>query len=817
MIGEKRLLLEQLHNSFPDLISEKVDFYASPTALQILAEVANSFSQEKATQSADFYHDANILEAGKLCNLLQGGLQRLDELISAWPEQMVLVELADRCKALLAVPSTSPLAKLVAFVESLLLKMTDWEAYASRETSLSGFSTPLTALVVDWRRLELKSWAALLDNQEREFRDPISEWWFRMYELCIQGPIALSAKDAVKTSEPDNEYLDTLLNMLRTFVEQTPAGQFRDKLYLIESFGRLTAMLEADSPVFARISSALFNLSSLYEPQALRIDTFLREEKKKIVNDVNEVIRLASWKDVNVYALKASAQKSHRQLYKRVRALRRVLETPSLRFEDDTKVTNLEDSHASLTMRQPPMPVASLHEGFTPLRALCDVPLAKPLLNIEATLSRLMKIVQDDDSVHASAPSDRHLRILVDSILSRSKDLQAEQPSGTTKDEREKQSKALMDRKRKAWSSLLAEAKRIGLSPRPSTMLVQNLSRMASLFNTAPLSNDSSRILAHFGPVLTILDKYFYRMCLLMPRVRSAASQHHPDVDPSQLQAAAGHLDSAFNAAHASRSAISREVHDISITTQAYQKLLVLREHGVATEQLTSPRDSMHALHSCLFYLEAALGESLQSCDDHSQFMTDAEKPAVMQVTGTLRESINEIRASKNEAEAALTEYGNVAPLALSHCHTIHRALRAWKDVGDRLSSAARIAPQMAYLLAPILTWMAKAGKELQWDTAAPALDADDASLSAVQAYATAMSAVLVSIQTLQDQSLPQFEEDGGYAKGGLTIHQKTLVDRIRTLHTASISQHVRALMEKIAELSKHGSGIPLASQLIDR
>ena len=49
---------------------------------------------------------------------------------------------------------------------------------------------------------------------------------------------------------------------------------------------------------------------------------------KEIRKDINEVILLASWKDVNIDALKQSARRSHNNLYKIVRKYRAILSTP---------------------------------------------------------------------------------------------------------------------------------------------------------------------------------------------------------------------------------------------------------------------------------------------------------------------------------------------------------------------------------------------------------------------------------------------------------------------------------------------------------
>jgi len=58
----------------------------------------------------------------------------------------------------------------------------------------------------------------------------------------------------------------------------------------------------------------------------------LTVERNKVEKDVQNLIKLASWKDVNVAALRASAVRSHHQLYKSVRKLRAILQKPASDF-----------------------------------------------------------------------------------------------------------------------------------------------------------------------------------------------------------------------------------------------------------------------------------------------------------------------------------------------------------------------------------------------------------------------------------------------------------------------------------------------------
>lgn len=735
--------------------------------------------------------------------------------MAAWPEQMVLVELARRCNALLALPSAAPIARLLTFVESLLFKITDWEAYASRETSLSAFSDRLTALVVEWRRLELRSWAGLLEAQERAFREPVAEWWFRLFDLCVHGPNALLANGI--ESSTDSEYVETLLRLVRTFIEESPAGQFRDKLHLVESFAKFTASIEQHSHLFARISTVLSNLVNYYEAQALRIDAFLRDEKKRIAKDVNEVIRLASWKDVNVYALKASAQKSHRQLYKRVRALRKALDAPASQFAEGNKPSSVVEAP-----RDPKSGVditVVKHSGahFTPLPELAGSGIPKSLVNIETTLSRLEEIVAKDCRTSELMPTETHLDILAESIITRSRELRAEQPTGNTKEERQKQGNALMDRKRKAWSSLLAETKRIGLSARPSTTLVQSLSRMSTLFEAGPLFEDRSGQSDHRRSMLKSLDSYFYCLCAIMPQVRSAPSQHHADVIPSQLQAAAGFLDSALRMIHSTRKDISGELASVLTISQTCRKLQILQKEGIVTCSIESLETTVRTFRTNFSLLQCALEEILKAGQEHVRFMGSLHKAAFSRLQVNLQDYVREVQATSQQLDTVLQDEGNTAPTTGVHLQALTAARGVWNEVVERLCASSSAHPQMDYLLGPTLAWMKQNTRALDWHQAVCNPNEAEISGMGLERYTAAMSAILVCTQKLNETPYAIIEENDDYVNSGLALQYRQLREKAQHLHIGSIGQRMQGFMAAMAGMTMCDSGSMLASQLVDR
>lgn len=77
-----------------------------------------------------------------------------------------LARVADRVRRM---PLHSPLAAVLAGVELTLRKAQDWEQHAHRGVSLKDELRSLSALVVRWRAVELKSWPQLLDAREDAF------------------------------------------------------------------------------------------------------------------------------------------------------------------------------------------------------------------------------------------------------------------------------------------------------------------------------------------------------------------------------------------------------------------------------------------------------------------------------------------------------------------------------------------------------------------------------------------------------------------------------------------------------------------------
>jgi midasin len=104
--------------------------------------------QNVVGKSYDFYSDSNVLEVKKASTVVSTLRKRLATLIQEWPDQMVLQHLKNRCDLILDLDLHSPIAKILAAVEQLLMASEDWEIYANRENTLKEHQVIMTGLIV---------------------------------------------------------------------------------------------------------------------------------------------------------------------------------------------------------------------------------------------------------------------------------------------------------------------------------------------------------------------------------------------------------------------------------------------------------------------------------------------------------------------------------------------------------------------------------------------------------------------------------------------------------------------------------------------
>jgi midasin len=486
----------------------------------------------------NFYKDPNPHEIKSASYMVIALRAQLKRLFDEWPDQMVLQHLMDRCDVILGFSLESPIAKVLSSLEQLLLHTDDWEMYANRSNSLTTYRQSLTELIVRWRRLELGGRNGMLESEARAFAEGASEWWFRLYNALIRG-----LSDAMRSGE-DGKYLSTIIPLIDDFVSTSPLGQIFFRIRLLQSFERfiyeLSATKEnAEKHCLSRIVCIIRSFLQYYGMFQPSLQLYLTEQRIALDKEIKNLIKLASWKDINVQALKQSALKTHHQLYKIIRKFREVLREPvTHRLRTGTSVITEADLRHLPSIHQQP---ENLHLAIP--HAL-SVSLAGPLSDLGTTLKKFERLIHTKITPFVSRRHNTYADDLAIAIITTSKELSdVSIPKNVPAKKRTKFLKSLLVRKRKAFSDLLKELKAVGLS--------SNVTAEISRQNADPLWLRGQPVFGNavidFG--LIKAETYFSKLIASLPELRTSLSDHHNDLQTRELQRGQSFLESGFSIA----------------------------------------------------------------------------------------------------------------------------------------------------------------------------------------------------------------------------------------------------------------------------
>ena len=534
-------ILDKHQNHLP----ETLDRRTFPHQLSLLAARHRDLHLHhlnEVSRPYNFYVDSHVPEIRRAVAAVESLKQGLQVLMQEWPDQMVLHHLNDCCTQILNLSIQSPVAKVLVILEKLLLQTDDWEMYANRQNTLQNHRQSLTELIVSWRRLELSSWRGLLRTEAIAFEEGVSDWWFRLYDLTVRGVLEIVERNR---SDGLDDYLDHLAPLLDSYLKSSPLGQFSRRLDLLRSFGlflrylSLTKSERARDPLH-RVQRIVQSTQAYYSQFLSPITSSLTVQERAIEAEIQGFIKVASWKDVNVQALRASAKKTHHQLYKVIRKYRDIMRQPVnelLRPEPASYAEMLLEINIPFSP-PPPSPIDSgLHDHATPGNGPAH------LRDLRRTYAKFNSLIAERiDPFFKSRPS-RNLDDLTEQIMSTTKELSSVSiPAGSTVERRSKLWKAITVRKRKAWSDFVKELKRAGLSTsvRSTILLRQQNDRWLKeqLFPVASDDRDAS---------IRNSERYFVRFQGLLPRLRASLADHHGDISTKELQRSIMLLESALS------------------------------------------------------------------------------------------------------------------------------------------------------------------------------------------------------------------------------------------------------------------------------
>ena len=498
----------------------------------------------------NFYTDSNLSEAQKLVQLIEKVQTKFIELQQTWPDHATLSDVLRTASELLALRHSEPVAKLLTKTEQLHGYVHEWQVVASKQYTAITLYNQLTELLVSWRRLELSTWARLLDMEDQKCYDDADSWWFIVYEVVIAVPMSL-----INDGDDLSDHTKHLFQTLSEFLTSTSLGQYSRRLSLISCFESHIQGLEDNFPAMSVVRNAIMNFVRFFSHFKEPIRQNICQGRRSLDKDMKEILLLASWKDISINALRESAKRSHHKLFKIIRKYRALLSGPS---EDiiGRGIPPLIESSGPL------IPIQDLTEvPLVDSRAFqfCQVHLKswqeKPerFKNTASTVRRMSLMGRIP---FTAMDVSSYLSSYISGLRDDMKTLRKETPSKARK-ENAGLVKHLKARKRKLFADTLKTLRRMGFRfNTDAEALAKQGSLAVILANTSFIKTQS------WEEDLEVAEHSFHTILNLMPQVKGKTRDHSDDLTHEEVTRSLGYLESLLSMILKQRNTLAISIAD---------------------------------------------------------------------------------------------------------------------------------------------------------------------------------------------------------------------------------------------------------------
>lgn len=733
----------------------------------------------------NFYSDANLFEARRLIDLVEDIQARFLNLREAWPEHATLADVLRTSSELLSLRHTEPIAKILTKAEQLHGYIYEWQFIASTQYSAAALYDQLTSLLVSWRRLELSTWARLLDMEDLKCTEDANTWWFIAYEVIIAAPLSI-----VNEGEDLQLHVEQLFITLATFMETTSLGQYTHRLGMIDCFRNHLEILARNLPSIRVVHRAICNFLSYYTRFANPIQDHLRQGRQRLEKDMKEILLLASWKDTNINALRDSAKRSHHKLFKVIRKYRVLLAQSA-----ETLVTQGFSVETDIFAPSKPKDSVRKPTNLDPrVIQTCKTHLEnwemKPdrFKNPVLTVQRMSQMSQlPPTAIDGVLYLNRFGTDLIDSI----KQLQRETPSKATK-ENEETVKHLKVRKRKLYAETLRALRHMGFR---SNLSIDAIKKQSS---TSMVLANTPAFATKCHSQLWSAELHFHRLLRLIPQIKDRFRNHIEDLSHSEVARSMGYLEGILFV-------ISRQ-RDLLATTwvdyQELQKTTKIVSNLWAPDSYTLEKQTIglyktaEEVQNAFRWLPAIIEAGSKIIEKHGQMGKIDHSDLLV--------SLETWKGKMTTTNAAFDQLPDL-PSHLSssqHDRTRHEAAGLLKDFSSKLRSLIEDKPGLAYVLKQIARW---ANVEIALNNPQKNEERPTGLGSVDNKVFKALSSILVAMQRMQEKILdiPSSDEDAAW----LMSTESCLAEGLRKLYPREINDLLREALDQIQHLGAASDG----------
>lgn len=759
----------------------------------LVNELANTHTKfNQAVSDFNFYQDLNPTEVKRAVTIMTTVYNLSKKLLDQWPEHATLKNIVFATNEFLSYPIGLPLGRYLQKLEQIYTFIAEWQKYASSQVSLKVQFDVLTNLIVSWRKLELSTWKSLFEFEEKSVEKGIGKWWFYLLEIIIIPMLGDNEKEPAVT----------LLSALNVFMSKVTCGEFTIRLKLLKAFKNHAFEINKTHPIV----DALCNFVTFYEQFQPTVLSTIEDSKKRLEKDINEVILLASWKDVNIDALKQSARRSHNNLYKIVRKYRAILSTPvqpiiEQGISESTNGTTSSSSSALINLPQIQIIVAGNERQIVQsIPSWIDRP--KRLQNLN--------VIENNLKVYVDRISQEQLPNLLElalEIISDMERVRKETPS-EFKESNKKLIAALKTQKRKLLSDTLREIRRSGLKlSSRSDILATQKSVNLIIANSVSFQNT----------IAQGCDCYFFKILDLLPRLRAAVSTSistsahaHADEVP-QVDKEKG-LSATENLIHSlivDRVPIKKLADNIDTFNSWYNGFYTVANLNnlSATLAPVSVKDSIKLnidnISIVKMWLPKLLDYGITTLESITKFGFNDTNVSVFYL---LKNKLNELLSSINDENMVVVQSSI----------TIGNVEKFSKFIGELMTTLTKWKlehKQFAFVADTILNWIINNSNTINTIESSTSLTFVETIENVEKEFRTLSSSILVAVQKIMEiqeknQEINRDDDDW------LILSQHKLINYMKNLHLLTISNKLKKCMEIISLVEHNQQSSKLISAL---
>ncbi|KAJ1361784.1 hypothetical protein KIN20_021125 [Parelaphostrongylus tenuis] len=238
----------------------------------------------------DVYRTASLAQFLRATEILMELQKRTRVIRERWPEQVSLKLILEAIDNFLNAQLSTTHVKMTKLVENIIEQGEEWNKLADRANSLQKELVPLRELMVDWKKMEVRSWSELLKRVVEEGR---------LHAQLVAFPL-FDAMFKVKALDDQT----ALIVMATEWITNASFLDYSTRITSIHCLAQWAHHLD-----HAAVALQLHSIASHFEQYLPAVELKLCEARDPAEQSLKDYVKIVKYNDLSLWNIKVSSQK----------------------------------------------------------------------------------------------------------------------------------------------------------------------------------------------------------------------------------------------------------------------------------------------------------------------------------------------------------------------------------------------------------------------------------------------------------------------------------------------------------------------------